>query len=302
MRVVITGGTGLIGSALARRLAQAGHEVIVTGRRAPRTMPELVSFRPWNTQEPLPPAMFEGASAVVHLVGETIAQRWTENAKARIRASRIESTRKLVEALAASRERPTTLVCASATGIYGDRGDEWLSESSAPGKDFLADLARQWEEAAMGGLRWGLRVVLLRIGVVLDPRGGALARMLPAFRLGLGAKLGSGRQWMSWIHIADLAELAVRAIEDKHLAGPVNAVAPAPVTNAEFTRALGRVLRRPVVLRVPAWLLRRMFGEMAEVLLASQRVRPEAALRAGFVFRHPDLVQALEDLLGTRAS
>lgn len=300
MLVTITGGTGLIGRALARRLRELGHDVVVTGRRAPAATTQGIPFVAWDATGPLPHEALRGAGAIVHLVGETVAQRWTREAKVRIRASRIESTRRLVESLSASDAKPAVLVSASAVGIYGDRGDEWLTETSPPGAGFLAELAREWEQAALGARELGVRVVVVRIGVVLDGRGGALARMLPPFRLGLGATLGSGRQWMSWIHIADLLGLIVRAIEDERLAGAVNAVAPAPVTNREFTRALARALGRPAFLRVPAPMLRLVLGEMAEILLASQRVEPRAALEAGFEFRFPDLAPALTDLLGRR--
>ncbi len=301
MRVLITGGTGLIGTALARRLTKVGFEVLVTGRRAPAVLPPGVSFIGWETERPLLPDAVRGASAVVHLVGETVAQRWTAEAKARMRASRVEGTRRLVETLAGCDQRPSTLVSASAIGIYGDRGDEWLTESSPPGDGFLAQLACEWEQAASRASELNIRVVPLRIGLVLDARGGALARMLPAFRLGLGAKLGGGRQWMSWIHLADLVELIVHILHQDRLSGPVNAVAPTPVTNAEFTRTLARTLRRPAVLSAPAPLLRLVFGEMAAVLLASQRVRPQAALQSGFRFRYPELARALADLLGVRS-
>jgi uncharacterized protein (TIGR01777 family) len=298
MHVTITGGTGLIGRALARRLLELGHRVRLTGRRQPSDLEPAVSFTAWDASSGPPPAeAVESADAIVHLAGESVAQRWTAEAKARIRASRIEGTQRLVQALAVATRRPATLVSASAIGIYGDRGDEWLDESSSPGEGFLAELARDWEQAAAGARALGVRVVLVRIGIVLDARGGALRRMLTPFRFGLGARLGSGRQWMSWIHIADLVELMAFALQNARVDGPVNAVAPNPVTNAEFTRALARTLRRPALLRVPAFLLRTGLGEMAAVLLASQRVRPAAALSAGFAFRFPELEGALSDLL-----
>lgn len=300
MRITITGGTGLIGSALARRLREGGQDVLITGRRAPAALPPGISFVAWDVNHPLPREALAGVDGVVHLAGETVAQRWNAQIKERLRASRIGGTQRLVEALASAAERPAMLISASGVGIYGDRGDEWLTESSSPGEGFLAHLAREWEQAAMRAAAFGVRVVVLRIGMVLDARGGALGRMLPVFRMGLGATLGSGRQWMSWIHIADLVELIIRALEDPRFRGPVNAVAPEPVTNAEFTRALARALGRPALLRVPAPLLRLMLGEMAEMILASQRARPQFALEAGFEFRFPDLPRALSDLLGRR--
>ena len=298
MRVSITGGTGLIGRALARRLLELGHEVRLTGRRQPSDLEPGVSFTAWDALSGPPPAdAVELADAIVHLAGESVAQRWTAEAKARMRASRIEGTRRLVEALAATARRPATLISASAIGIYGDRGDEWLDEDCRPGEGFLGELARDWEQAAAGARALGVRVVLVRIGIVLDARGGALKRMLTPFRWGLGARLGSGRQWMSWIHLADLVELIVFGLQHAQIEGPVNAVAPNPVTNAEFTRVLARALRRPAILRAPAFVLRAALGEMATVLLASQRVRPRAAMAAGFSFRFPELSRALADLL-----
>jgi len=298
MQVALTGGTGFIGRALLRRLLEQGHTVRLAGRRRPPDLDAPVAFSHWDVLAGGPPAEFlEGAEAVIHMAGEPVAQRWTAKAKARIRASRVEATRQLVQALAETAQRPRTLVCASAIGIYGARGDEWLSEDSPPGRGFLAELAQAWEMEARAAEAWGLRVVRLRIGVVLGPDGGALARMLPVFRLGLGGKLGSGRQWMSWIHLHDLIELILWAVGETRLCGAVNATAPNPVSNAEFTRVLAQVLRRPAIMRVPAFALRMALGEMASVLLDSQRVRPEAALVARFQFRWPELGPALGDLL-----
>jgi uncharacterized protein (TIGR01777 family) len=298
MRVAITGGTGLIGRALARRLLRSGHQVRLTGRREPSDLEPGVSFTTWDASSgPLPAQAVESADAIVHLAGESVAQRWTREARARIRTSRLEGTGRLIEALAATARRPATLISASAIGIYGDRGDEWLEEGSPPGEGFLAELARDWEQAAASARALGVRVVLLRIGIVLDVRGGALKRMLVPFRLGLGARLGSGRQWMSWIHLADLVELILFGSQHAQMEGPVNAVAPNPVTNAEFTQVLARTLRRPALLQAPAFLLRAALGEMADVLLASQRVRPGVAMAAGFRFRFPELSGALADLL-----
>lgn len=298
MRVTITGGTGFLGRALARRLTEAGDAVHVTGRRRPQDFDPRVAFSLWDVMAAQPPReCLSGAEAVVHLAGETVAQRWTAAAKARIRASRVEGTRRLVAALASLERRPAVLIAASAIGIYGDRGDEWLTESSPPGRGFLAELAVEWERESAEARKLGLRVTLLRIGIVLGPQGGALARMLPLFRLGLGGALGSGVQWMSWIHLEDLVELMSFALREPRLEGPLNAVAPNPVRNAEFTRTLAAALGRPASLRVPAFALRLRFGEMASMLLESQRVRPQAALAAGFGFRRPELAPALEDLL-----
>jgi uncharacterized protein (TIGR01777 family) len=227
----------------------------------------------------------------VNLAGEPVAQRWTAEAKRRIRDSRVDGTRRLVEALGNSRARPPVLVSASATGYYGDRGDEVLTENSGPGSDFLAGTCVEWEAAAQRAERIGIRVVLLRIGIVLG-RGGALKKMLPAFRAGVGGTLGSGRQWMSWIHIDDLVKLALFTIQHE-MSGPVNAVSPDPVTNAGFTTALSGVLHRPAILPVPKIALRAVYGEMAGIMTSSQRVIPAAARKAGFVFEHDEIGAAL---------
>jgi uncharacterized protein (TIGR01777 family) len=234
---------------------------------------------------------------VVHLAGEPLAQRWTAEAKRTIRESRVEGTRALVGSLARLSPRPAMLVSASAVGIYGSRGDQLLTEDSAPGSGFLADVCAEWERTAGVANALGIRVVIVRTGVVLG-HGGALARMLPVFKLGLGGRLGSGRQWMSWIHIDDLTALIEFVLSGARLRGPVNATAPNPVTNAEFTRTLASALHRPAFAVVPAFALKMLFGEMASVLLDSQRVLPKAAQAAGFQFRYPDLGPALAGLVG----
>jgi uncharacterized protein (TIGR01777 family) len=236
------------------------------------------------------------AEAVIHLAGEPVAQRWTAEAKRRIRESRIEGTRNLVQAMAKLPRAPQALICASAVGYYGSRGDETLTEQSAPGAGFLPEVCTAWESAAAGAEPLGIRVVSLRTGVVLARHGGALARMLPPFRMGVGGRLGSGRQWMSWIHLEDLCEMYCFAAEQP-VRGALNGVAPQPVTNADFTRVLGSVLHRPAVFPVPPIALRLLFGEMSEVLLASQRILPKAAGEAGFRFRFSQLDAALADAL-----
>lgn len=277
MKITITGASGFVGRALAGRLVAAGHSV-----------------QPLKLRES---AAAPAADAVIHLAGEPVAQRWTAEAKRRIRASRAEGTRKLVDSLAQLSPRPATLISASAVGIYGSRGDVILTESSAPGSGFLAEVCVEWERAAGIANALGIRVVNVRIGLVLG-HGGALARMLPAFKLGAGGRLGSGEQWMSWIHLDDLTALVEFALSETSLRGPVNATSPNPVTNAEFTRKLAAALHRPAFAAVPAFALKLMFGEMAGVLLDSQRVLPKAAEAAGFRFRYPDLAPALADLLG----
>jgi uncharacterized protein (TIGR01777 family) len=278
MTISISGASGFIGRHLMKSLAQAGHSLRALSRHAP------------------PAESLREADAIIHLAGEPVAQRWTAAAKQRILDSRVVGTRNLVEALGRLTRRPETLICASAIGYYGSRGDEVLTESSAPGSGFLPEVCVAWEREAQAAEAFGIRVVRVRTGVVLDANGGALVRMLPPFRMGLGGRLGSGRQWMSWIHLEDLAALFQFAVESQ-VRGPLNAVAPNPVTNSDFTRELAHALRRPAVFPVPEFALKMLFGEMADVLLASQRVAPAAAEAAGFRFRFPQLAPALESLL-----
>lgn len=277
MKVSITGARGFIGSRVAEKLTRSGHVV-----------------------NPLPrdPAIenVSGSDAIVHLAGETVAQRWTPKAKQRIYASRVDGTRHLVSVLGSSADRPRVLVCASAVGIYGSRGDEILTESSSPGDDFLARLVLDWERAAQVAETFGIRVVNLRFGLVLG-KGGALAKMLPPFRLGLGGRLGSGQQWVSWIHIDDAVNLIIFAMEHDQVRGPLNATAPNPVTNLEFTRQLASALHRPAIFPVPPFALKLLYGEMAETVLASQRAMPAAARTPGFRFQYPDLAPALANVL-----
>jgi len=280
MNVAITGASGFIGRRLTQRLQAAGHS------------PRAISLR----SAPAPDAL-AGFDAVVNLAGENIAQRWSSAAKRRIRESRVAGTRALAAAMRA--HPPAALVSASAVGYYGSRADEILTERSKPGADFLAQVCAEWEREALEAAKAGVRVVLLRSGMVLGAEGGALSRMLPPFKLGVGGRLGSGAQWMSWIHVADLCDLILFALREPAASGPLNATSPNPVSNADFTRALASVLHRPALFPVPAFALKLIFGEMAEALLASQRVIPDAALRAGFVFQHPEIGAALRSLLAT---
>jgi uncharacterized protein (TIGR01777 family) len=238
-----------------------------------------------------------GAGAVIHLAGEPVAQRWNAEIKRRILSSRVQGTHSLVHALGAMPVRPGVLVCASAIGYYGSRGDEILPESAAPGGDFLSEVCSAWERAAQAAAELGLRVVSPRIGVVLDPAGGALAQMLPLFRVGLGGPIAGGQAWTSWIHLNDLVRLIAWAVEHPAVCGPVNAVTPNPVRNEAFTRALGAALHRPAFFPVPALALKLLYGEMAGVVLASQRVAPQRAVQSGFQFNWPELDAALGDLL-----
>jgi uncharacterized protein (TIGR01777 family) len=288
MKVTITGATGFLGKRLSASLEASGHTVCAVGRASP------VRWDPMSGEPPA--ASLDGMDAVVHLAGEPVAQRWSPEAKSRIRESRVIGTRHLIQGLSTAAPRPSVLVCASAIGFYGSRGDEVLTETSAAGSGFLPDVCAAWEREADLAAALGMRVVKLRIGIVLGREGGALAKMLPPFRACAGGRLGSGRQWMSWIHADDLTGLIRHALENT-VSGVVNGTAPEPVTNAVFTRHLASALRRPAVFPVPGFALRLLFGEMSEVLLASQRVLPTRALASGYKFRYDRLEAALKDLL-----
>ncbi len=297
MKVAVTGSSGLVGSALVPFLTTGGHEVVRLVRRAPRTPDEAR----WDPEAGTVDARsLEGADAVVHLAGESIAEgRWSEAKRARLRSSRIGPTRLLAETLAGLRRKPKVLVSASAIGYYGNRGDVVVTEQDAPADDFLGRLCVEWEQATEPAAAAGIRVVPLRIGVVLSPRGGVLGTLLPPFRMGFGGVVGPGTQYMSWIALDDLLGVIHHALDRNDLHGPVNAVAPGPVTNVAFTTTLGRTLWRPTIVPVPAFALRAAFGEMADaVLLASTRVRPERLLATGYRFRFPGLEGAFQHLLG----
>lgn len=298
-KIAVTGASGLIGSALATFLRSRGSEVVAL-RRAPAgggAEPPAPSWDP--STGALSAGALHGVEAVVHLAGENIAGgRWTAARKARIRDSRVVGTRHLSEALAGLARPPQTLVAASAIGFYGDRGDEMVDESSDPGEGFLPEVSLAWEEAATPARDAGIRVVHLRIGIVLTPAGGALGQMLLPFRMGVGGVIGTGRQYMSWVALDDVLAGILHALENDRLTGPVNLVAPHPVTNAEFTKALGRVLRRPAILPMPAFGARLAFGEMADaLLLASTRVAPARLAASGFAFGYPEVEQALRHVL-----
>ncbi|HLX44355.1 MAG TPA: TIGR01777 family oxidoreductase [Bryobacteraceae bacterium] len=277
MRIAITGASGFIGRRLVSKLKVEGNEV------------QLVSLRTAPREQDL-----AGCGAVIHLAGEPVAQRWTSAARERIRASRVDATRSLVAAL--QKSPPATLISASAVGYYGPRGDEILTEKASPASDFLGQIAVDWEREAQKAEAFGVRVVTLRIAMVLGRDGGALKKMLPPFRLGLGGRIGTGKQWISWIHLEDLISMIEFALRTP-ISGPLNASAPNPVINAEFTRELARAVHRPAILPVPLFLLKLLFGQMAEILYASNRVIPEAALNAGFPFRFPEISGAFQDLL-----
>jgi uncharacterized protein (TIGR01777 family) len=291
MQVMVTGATGLIGRPLVRALAAAGHSVLVVSRSPGRVPARAVG---WDAV----PQAIEEMDAVVNLAGEPVAEgRWTEARKQEIRTSRIDGTRALVRALREATKRPGVFVSASATGYYGPRGDEPVDESAAPGHDFLAGVCKAWEAEAAAAEALDVRVVRLRIGVVLAPDGGALGKMLLPFRAGIGGRVGSGEQWMPWVHVDDVCGLVVAALAGGEWRGPVNATAPNPVRNRDFARALGHALDRPAVLPVPGFALRLLFGEMAGILLTGQRAVPAAAQERGYAFKHPELAGALADIL-----
>ena len=260
-------------------------------------MPPGVRLSVWDPVKGLPPdEALREADAVIHLAGEPVAQRWNEAAKQRIRDSRVEGTRHLVEAIAKLPRRPAALIAASAVGYYGSRGDDVLDESSGPGSGFLAETCVEWEREAFAAQTLGVRVVAVRTGLALDPAGGALGKMLPAFKLGAGGRLGDGKQWVPWIHLDDLVELYLFML-DNTVSGVFNGTAPNPVTNGEFTHELGKTLHRPAIAPVPKFGLKLLFGEMADALFDSQRVVPKAAQAAGFSFRFPTVGPALQQLL-----
>jgi uncharacterized protein (TIGR01777 family) len=292
-RVLISGASGLIGSALTPALERDGYEVTRLVRGSARGRKELA----WEPMGEISPSLVSGFDAVVHLSGESVAGRWTAEKKRRIRESRVVSTQNLAWAIAKAETPPRTFVCASAIGYYGNRGDEVLTEDSASGEGFLPEVCREWEGATHVGIA-GVRVVNLRFGIVLSREGGALKEMLRPFRLGLGGKVGSGRQWWSWIHIEDVVSAVMQILRVESLRGDVNMTAPSPVTNAEFTWVLGAAMKRPAIFAVPAFAAKLAFGEFAEEgILASARVVPKKLEESGFQFRYADLAQALQELL-----
>lgn len=301
MHVTVTGATGTVGTRLVGRLLARGDRVTVLSRSAERARATLggVEAYDWDPAAgPAPAAALEGRDAVVNLAGEPVFQRWTAAAKPRIEASRWTTTRHLVDGLAATSARPRTLVSGSASGIYGDRGDVPLHEDAPAADDFLGRLAHRWEQEARRAQEHGVRVALVRTGMVLDADGGALPVIARPVRLFAGAWLGSGRQWVPWIHVDDHVGILLAAIDADGFSGPVNASAPAPVTNKAFTKAIGRQLRRPVLAGAPAPVLRAVLGEQAALVLDSCRMLPGRADELGYAFAHPELPGALADLLG----
>ncbi|MCW3031155.1 MAG: hypothetical protein JWM66_1288 [Solirubrobacterales bacterium] len=300
-RVAVTGATGLIGTALVGALQRRGVEVTVLSRDAARARERLqraglapVQAFDWNPiGEPAPPAALDGRDAVAHLAGENVAQRWSDRAKAAIRKSRVTGTQNLLAGLASSEQRPSTLVSSSAIGYYGARGEEPLDEDALPGDDFLAEVCVAWEAEAAKSSALGLRVVCVRTGVVLAGDGGALEKMLPAFRLGIGGPVAGGRQFVSWVHRDDVVGMYMEALADDRWSGAVNATGPDPVSNRDFSRALARALHRPALLPVPGAALRLLYGEMAGIVTSGARVMPAKPLVLGYEFAQPELGPAL---------
>lgn len=297
MKVIISGGTGFIGRRLVDSLLKDGHYVAIWSRKpGTETRTAVEAFR-WDPLEGEPQEESINAfDVVVHLAGEPVAQRWTPEVKRKIRDSRILGTRHLVSAISKVKHKPSALICSSATGYYGSRGDEMLTETSPPGQGFLAETCVGWEKEADAATALGLRVAKIRTGIVLGEDGGALPQMLPAFQMFAGGTLGSGKQWMPWIHVDDLVAMYRFAIEST-ATGPLNGTAPNPVTNATFTATLGKVLHRPTFMRVPEFALHALFGEMAGMVLEGQRVLPTAAQDLGFSWKYPGLEEALHNLL-----
>ena len=297
MRVLISGGSGLVGSALSNSLRADGHAVSHFVRPGGSPAPGDVRWNPSRATVDVP--ALEGYDAIVHLSGASIADgRWTVERKAILRSSRVDSTRVLVDSLTRLKQPPRVFVCASAIGFYGDRGDELLTETSGYGNDFLSVLCRAWESEAVRAATSGIRTVMTRFGVILATQGGALPRMLTPFKLGLGGRLGSGKQWISWVALEDVVKVLRAAIDNQSLSGPVNVVAPQPVQNDEFTRVLAGVMHRPAIFPAPAFALRLALGQMADaLLLSSQRVQPEKLAKTGHNFRYETLRPALQAIL-----
>ncbi|AGF77501.1 TIGR01777 family protein [Desulfocapsa sulfexigens DSM 10523] len=297
MKTLITGATGFVGHHLAQKIPEA----VVAGRsveKLNKRFGKKREARQWDGSAMPDATLLEGIDTVYHLAGESIFHgRWNKAKKERIRASRVDNTRNLVEMISKAADRPKTLICSSAVGYYGSRGDEKLTEQATPGSDFLARVCMDWEKEALKAEEYGVRVVLIRTGVVLGADGGALAQMLQPFKMGVGGRLGSGRQFMSWIHIDDLIAIMLYAKENTSLHGAINAVAPNPLSNSDFTRALASVLHRPAILPAPGFALKLLLGEFANVLLGSQRALPEVLQRAGYTYNYPEIKTALKNLL-----
>ena len=299
MRVTVTGATGVIGRRLVKALKERGDEVTVLSRNPDRAREKLgVEAAAWDPEGgPAPADALDGRDGVIHLAGESIAQRWTDEAKRRIRDSRVEGTRNLVAGLRAAASRPRVLVSASGVDYYGPHGDERITEADPAGSTFLADVCVAWEQEAQAAEELGIRVARLRTGPVLDAAGGALATMLPPFKLGVGGPVAGGRQYLSWIHADDLVGLYLTALDDERYAGALNATAPHPVSNKDFSKALGRALHRPAVAPVPGFAIKLLYGDMAEIVTEGLNAVPARAQELGYAFAHPQVDEALADAL-----
>jgi uncharacterized protein len=297
-KVLVSGVSGPIGIALLPSLRNQGAQITRLTRGAPDSSPPGHEPIPWDPEQPLSPNNVSGFDAVIHLAGEGIVGRWTAEKKAKIRNSRVLGTQHLAEALARAKDKPEVFVSSSAIGFYGDRGNEVLTEESAAGQGFLPDVCREWEAATRPAAEAGIRTVQIRTGIVLSPKGGALGSMLTPFKMGVGGKIGGGNQWMSWIDVQDMVGGIHQVLNNDSLRGPVNMVAPSPVTNAEFTRTLASVVHRPAIFPVPGFVVKLIFGEMGEtVLLGSQRVEPARLLATQYSFKFKTLGESLENLL-----
>jgi uncharacterized protein len=297
-RVLVSGASGPIGNALLAKLREAGAQITRLTRANSKPIPPGQESIVWDPAQSISPNLVPGFDAVVHLAGEEIVGKWTPDKKAKIRDSRVQGTQNLAEALSQTRIKPRVFVSSSAIGYYGDRGEEVLNESSAPGHGFLPDVCREWEAATAAATQAGIRTVQIRTGIVLSPKGGALGKMLTPFKLGVGGKVGTGKQWMSWIDVRDMARAIDHVIRTASLQGPVNLVSPQPVRNAEFTKTLASVLRRPAIFPVPAFVVKAVFGEMGEaVLLGSQRVEPTQLLASRYSFQFLNLRDSLQSIL-----
>ena len=300
-KILVTGGTGFIGRKVCDTLQNKEYDVNVVSRnpeKAKSKLGQLGEIYGWNPEtEQLPTEAISDANAVIHLAGETISGRWNNEKKRRIRDSRVLSTRNLVESCANVESKPNVLICASAIGLYGDSGDNSFTEETPPGTDYLAKVCKEWEAEAYKATELGIRVVTVRIGLVLGLGGGMLQQVLTPFRIGIGGKLGSGQQWMSWIHVDDVVGIISYALENDSINGALNATAPVPVRNIEFTKALGSVLRKPTILPVPSFGLKLMMGEFADFVLLSQKVLPKKTEATGYEFQFKTIDSALSDLL-----
>lgn len=292
MKIVLTGASGMIGRPLVESLMAQRHELVVLGRNKPPI--DVDRFYRWDSEKDTAPVeAVEGSGAVIHLAGEPVSQRWNDDVKRKIRDSRVNGTRAIVRAIAQAVQKPAVLVSGSAIGYYGDRGNETLDEESGPGSGFLPSVTVEWEREALEAERHGVRTCLLRTGIVLHHSGGALKSMIPPFRMFVGGPIGDGKQWMSWIHRDDLVAMILWAMHNADVRGPVNGVAPEPCTGKVFAKALGEALSRPSALPVPEFALRLLFGEMSQIMLASQRILPKVPLEHGFAFRYPEVTGAM---------